>query len=106
MIRRPPRSTRTDTLFPYTTLFRSEARHGRTLAEAAAISGALTLLTNIVMAWNTHAMQRAIDRRPDGSFPERHLAHIAPVAHRHINMQGRIRFAVEEHAQLTRRRAR
>src|SRR3546814_6274063 len=28
MIRRPPRSTRTDTLFPYTTLFRSHA-HGR-----------------------------------------------------------------------------
>src|SRR3546814_20667184 len=26
MIRRPPRSTRTDTLFPYTTLFRSYAR--------------------------------------------------------------------------------
>src|SRR3546814_11425713 len=25
MIRRPPRSTRTDTLFPYTTLFRSNA---------------------------------------------------------------------------------
>src|SRR3546814_5166051 len=27
MIRRPPRSTRTDTLFPYTTLFRSPARY-------------------------------------------------------------------------------
>src|SRR3546814_14713795 len=26
MIRRPPRSTRTDTLFPYTTLFRSSER--------------------------------------------------------------------------------
>src|SRR3546814_8138259 len=26
MIRRPPRSTRTDTLFPYTTLFRSHQR--------------------------------------------------------------------------------
>src|SRR3546814_4910070 len=26
MIRRPPRSTRTDTLFPYTTLFRSRRR--------------------------------------------------------------------------------
>src|SRR3546814_5289253 len=26
MIRRPPRSTRTDTLFPYTTLFRSDRR--------------------------------------------------------------------------------
>src|SRR3546814_15915045 len=33
MLRLPPRSTRTDTLFPYTTLFRSEAllheRHGK-----------------------------------------------------------------------------
>src|SRR3546814_14252554 len=28
MIRRPPRSTRTDTLFPYTTLFRSTRRLG------------------------------------------------------------------------------
>src|SRR3546814_6331192 len=28
MIRRPPRSTRTDTLFPYTTLFRSWRRCG------------------------------------------------------------------------------
>src|SRR3546814_3815285 len=32
MVRRPPRSTRTDTLFPYTTLFRSRRR----LLEAAA----------------------------------------------------------------------
>src|SRR3546814_2382647 len=34
MIRRPPRSTRTDTLFPYTTLFRSarlpQANYGKT----------------------------------------------------------------------------
>src|SRR3546814_4549525 len=28
MIRRPPRSTRTDALFPYTTLFRSRGRPG------------------------------------------------------------------------------
>src|SRR3546814_2872967 len=34
MIRRPPRSTRTDTLFPYTTLFRS--RGGR--ARSASVS--------------------------------------------------------------------
>src|SRR3546814_18411426 len=32
MIRRPPRSTRTDTLFPYTTLFRSQAPHHPTSA--------------------------------------------------------------------------
>src|SRR3546814_2032097 len=31
MIRRPPRSTRTDTLFPYTTLFRSLAGLGNKL---------------------------------------------------------------------------
>src|SRR3546814_3692350 len=40
MIRRPPRSTRTDTLFPYTTLFRSgggdiAAHHPESLAERA-----------------------------------------------------------------------
>src|SRR3546814_550235 len=35
MIRRPPRSTRTDTLFPYTTLFRSVQRRGRQLVAAA-----------------------------------------------------------------------
>src|SRR3546814_871871 len=31
MIRRPPRSTRTDTLFPYTTLFRSSGASQRRL---------------------------------------------------------------------------
>src|SRR3546814_12297254 len=34
MIRRPPRSTRTDTLFPYTTLFRSGERRLRLAADA------------------------------------------------------------------------
>src|SRR3546814_17962051 len=32
MIRRPPRSTRTDTLFPYTTLFRSVVAQGGDLS--------------------------------------------------------------------------
>src|SRR3546814_8665318 len=32
MIRRPPRSTRTDTLFPYTTLFRSPGSEDRPAA--------------------------------------------------------------------------
>src|SRR3546814_3620100 len=34
MIRRPPRSTRTDTLFPYTTLFRSLPQTGHAAADA------------------------------------------------------------------------
>src|SRR3546814_12875858 len=41
MIRRPPRYTRTDTLFPYTTLFRSEA-----LAEGGAVE--LEILAHLV----------------------------------------------------------
>src|SRR3546814_15194859 len=46
MIRRPPISTRTDTLFPYTTLFRSHRgaarprRHGRRVSRRAAGTGA------------------------------------------------------------------
>src|SRR3546814_18491834 len=35
MIRRPPRSTRTDTLFPYTTLFRSMAMGDQNIADEA-----------------------------------------------------------------------
>src|SRR3546814_3635518 len=37
MIRRPPRSTRTDTLFPYTTLFRSHAGSRAAYANASAL---------------------------------------------------------------------
>src|SRR3546814_7513379 len=36
MRRRPPRATRTDTLFPYTTLFRSTAEATRALIDAGA----------------------------------------------------------------------
>src|SRR3546814_14316283 len=38
MIRRPPRSTRTDTLFPYTTLFRSLKCGGKTSADCTSRS--------------------------------------------------------------------
>src|SRR3546814_12390786 len=44
MIRRPPRSTRTDTLFPYTALFRSfRLRECPVVASAAASGGALAI---------------------------------------------------------------
>src|SRR3546814_4276503 len=47
MIRRPPRSTRTDTLFPYTTLFRSPSRvqHPRPLHLKALESAAAQLVS-------------------------------------------------------------
>src|SRR3546814_2800830 len=47
MIRRPPRTTRTDTLFPYTTLFRSGSGHAVEYAgpaiRALSMEGRLTL---------------------------------------------------------------
>src|SRR3546814_8010198 len=55
MIRRPPRSTRTDTLFPYTTLFRTTApkeRHPSILAAPSMFAVATIVgetLRNIVM---------------------------------------------------------
>src|SRR3546814_8509205 len=38
MIRRPPRSTRTDTLFPYPTLFRSKERDVVTIERGPAVT--------------------------------------------------------------------
>src|SRR3546814_12429481 len=43
MIRRPPRSTRTDTLFPYTTLFRS----GERVAFASQVGAPLVLFGDV-----------------------------------------------------------
>src|SRR3546814_2142097 len=47
MIRRPPRSTRTDTLFPYTTLFRSSRRRvQRGFRELPGVAVAKTLFSS------------------------------------------------------------
>src|SRR3546814_1371411 len=45
MIRRPPRSTRTDTLFPYTTLFRSRAAPGAVRRRTASPCSAMPTAT-------------------------------------------------------------
>src|SRR3546814_1236973 len=51
MIRRPPRSTRTDTLFPYTTLFRSQRGWCRSF-------GAITAAAFYsLLAWSRHAVR-------------------------------------------------
>src|SRR3546814_1064773 len=55
MIRRPPRSTRTDTLFPYTTLFRS--------------IGALTL--NVTIGGDGKVRYKTRDATPTGVDDER-----------------------------------
>ena len=71
------------------------AKHGRTMEEIGAISGALTLLANIVMAWNTHQFQLAADRVP-GEYPNEVLSHIASVGYRHINLRGILTFDLSQ----------
>src|SRR3546814_8718421 len=59
MIRRPPRSTRTDTLFPYTTLFRA-AGHRQTRGHAAEqFRGEGTAAVQLPVTGNDPATHRA-----------------------------------------------
>jgi TnpA family transposase len=67
------------------------AKHGRTMEELGAISGALTLLANIVMTWNTHRLQLAIDQAPS-EYPDEVLKGIAPIGYKHINLRGILTF--------------
>src|SRR3546814_8430011 len=57
MIRRPPRSTRTDTLFPYTTLFRSPGVEVGFPPPDAHRRGDLDIAKR-------HAVDRALPKRP------------------------------------------
>src|SRR3546814_5345574 len=59
MIRRPPRATRTDTLFPYTTLFRSEAGNRNAQAQRNVAEGG-------------RHRERLVDRRAQGCNAPRH----------------------------------
>jgi TnpA family transposase len=67
------------------------AKHGRTMEELGAISGALTLLANIVMAWNTHRLQLAVDQ-----VPNEVLEGIAPIGYKHINLRGILTFDLSQ----------
>src|SRR3546814_16299958 len=79
MIRRPPRSTRTDTLFPYTTLFRSDAQAEAFVPSVAAIK-ATGAVAGIQIA---HAGRKASANRPwEGAdhIPEGHPRGWQPIA--------------------------
>src|SRR3546814_6549068 len=69
MIRRPPRSTRTDTLFPYTTLFRSAVRRHRRGARGGRLP-ALLCRPRARRLWRAAAAAGA-DRRAQRDFAAR-----------------------------------
>src|SRR3546814_11798320 len=78
MIRRPPRSTRTDTLFPYTTLFRSDniKQH---LPEYFGLLPKADLVVKRVEAFREQdgAAQHYYPATPDGSRPGIYYAHLS-----------------------------
>src|SRR3546814_19595102 len=87
MIRRPPRSTRTDTLFPYTTLFRSmrvRRRHDRHDSGAAARDGIIEIgvagddAALLVTTRGTRGVRadQAVDIETGGA-PRRHMRNAA-----------------------------
>src|SRR3546814_6412922 len=87
MLLRPPRSTRTDTLFPYTTLFRSppERRTSRCVLEP-----------NQRRRWRRHADFLARDRRTDqeSAVPPRFRLREIGRAHAELQSLMRISYAV------------
>lgn len=78
---------------------RIDPKRGRRRDELWAISGAHTLLTNIVIAWNTHRMQMAIDimRKSGRDIEDKWIARIAPTPFGHINFRGLFRFGIERY---------
>src|SRR3546814_16577674 len=80
MIRRPPRSTRTDTLFPYTTLFRSYISGPQWLGETVladrdvlAVAGThgKTTTTSLLAHLLEHASKEQADLAPGRSEERR-----------------------------------
>src|SRR3546814_10277579 len=68
MIRRPPRSTRTDTLFPYTTLFRS-------VLAPRAMATAAKLQSHRDRAPSNPRVERLLLGRPSSAPPKRSEEH-------------------------------
>src|SRR3546814_4063820 len=72
MIRRPPRSTRTDTLVPYTTLFRSRGGYSASIIRYPQIYGPRS-----IGGLETSLLRRARDGRPFVLLPDAGLGVIA-----------------------------
>src|SRR3546814_1205403 len=72
MIRRPPRSTRSDTLFPYTTLFRSTRDFGPpALAAKHCCQGCRNLLVGVLWQRKVGAMVPHTPCFPRAELPQR-----------------------------------
>src|SRR3546814_15669343 len=106
MVRRPPRATRTDTLFPYPTLFRSiSITQLPIVTSAPAFHRSIIQQRTCVLSATSNGYRRAIGAQPYGgqvvahlvrpvtsidpiSIPELSRIVFAPTFHRSIIQQG------------------
>ncbi|VTU45596.1 Transposase, TnpA family (plasmid) [Variovorax sp. SRS16] len=72
----------------------------RRVDEMQAVADALSLLANIVMAWNTAQMQAVLDRWTNRRqiVPAELMGRIAPTRLEGINLRGVFRFPIERYA--------
>src|SRR3546814_3313860 len=80
MIRRPPRSTRTDTLFPYTTLFRSRERPARAVPRPAPDAAGAQCLAGVPPAAQRRRRDRLSYLRPAPPLSGVHALCVASLA--------------------------
>ena len=70
--------------------------------EMRAVADALSLLANLVMAWNTMKMQLVLDRwntRRSTAVPPELIGRIAPTRTEGINLRGVFSFPIEQYAE-------
>jgi TnpA family transposase len=84
----------------YTGKFAPE--RGRRCDEMIAISGSLTLLTNLVIAWNTQRMQTTLDdwQRKGHGIDDDWLRRLGPAHFAHVNFSGTLSFPVEHYRDM------
>src|SRR3546814_13627826 len=93
MIRRPPRSTRTDTLFPYTTLFRAPRSAGRRAAMPRVVESACPVLPGREAFAAAPCPKRsgAAPRREERAAAAPPVRSRSPAAHRPVPRRDRAR---------------
>jgi TnpA family transposase len=75
---------------------------GRRRDEMIAISGSLTLLTNIVIAWNTQRMQVTVDswRSKGQRIEDDWLRRMGPAHFAHVNFRGTLSFPIDRYQDM------
>ncbi|MFM0008557.1 Tn3 family transposase [Paraburkholderia dipogonis] len=75
---------------------------GRRRDEMIAISGSLTLLTNLVIAWNTQRMQTTLDdwQRKGQGIDDDWLRRLGPAHFAHVNFRGTLSFPIDRYRDM------